>query len=401
MLFIDVSSSCKSAKNTGMQRMTRGLYRHLAERVPVRPICWNRMGKRYQDLGPRELQVLQNPFQVMSRATARPEWYGETRTAEWMRLFFRKTLDLERELTSADVLLIPDFYRDARSELIPRVIGKTGVCSVAIFHDAAALRWAGLSEIDRQRFHQYLQSLAACDVVICISQESQDDLLRIWREAGISPPPTVVEPWPVEFDDLERDDSTNAGQPIVACIASFEPRKNHLTLLAASEKLWSRGLNFELQLVGRTTHYSARRVIPAVWRLRSRGRAVHWLRHISDDDLHQVLRSCRFTVYPSFMEGFGLPIAESLWHGKPVVCGGNGALGEIARAGGCLIVDQRNEESLAAGIEKLLTDEQEYSRLREEARTRTFRTWTEYIEKFLGYLAADAQPRARHEQSLR
>jgi len=386
MLYLDVSSSCKAAKNTGMQRMTRGLYRHLVERLPVTPICWNRLGARYQKLGRRELEILQNPFRVRSKATARPEWYGETRTAELIRLLSRKSIDLERELTPEDILLIPDFYRDARADLIPRVIRQTRVHSIAIFHDAAALRWSGLSRIDRKRFHDYLRSLAACDLVICISQDSQEDLLRIWGEDGVTPTRTVVESWPVEFKESARDESSAAAEPIVACVASFEPRKNHLTLLGAAEKLWSRGIHFQLQLVGRITHYSARRVMPTVWRLQSRGRPVEWLRHISDDALHQVYRACRFTVYPSLTEGFGLPIAESLWHGKPVVCGGNGALGEIARDGGCLLVDQTNEDSLAAGIEKLLTSEETCRRLRDEARARTFRTWPDYMENFLGYL---------------
>jgi glycosyltransferase involved in cell wall biosynthesis len=435
MLFIDVSSSCKSAKNTGMQRTTRGLYRHLARQLPVTPVCWNRMAECYQRLGSREMQILTEPFRVRSKATARPEWYGETRTAEVMRLFFRQTIDLARELTREDVLLIPDFYRDARADLIPEVIRATGVYSVAIFHDAAALRWSGLSAIDRKRFHKYLKSLAACDLVICISEDSQEDLLRIWREDGVAPTRTTVESWPVEFDrDLRGDvgkldrnirsslaaasvgsdgiasgsgaassgggvdeDGAEASRrgadvahadrvPIVACIASFEPRKNHLTLLGAAEQSWSRGMNFQLQLVGRTTHYSARRVIPLVWRLRARGRPVSWLRHISDAALHDVLRSCRFTVYPSLMEGFGLPIAESLWHGKPVVCGGNGALGELARDGGCLIVDQTSEDSLAAGIEKLLTDRNTYDRLCSEARARTFRSWSDYMHNLLGHL---------------
>jgi len=86
------------------------------------------------------------------------------------------------------------------------------------------------------------------------------------------------------------------------------------------------------------------------------------------------------------MEGFGLPILESLWHGKPCVCGGNGALGEVARGGGCLIVDQTSEDAIAAGIQKLLRDQATYARLCVEARARKFRSWSDYIEKLLKHL---------------
>ena len=86
------------------------------------------------------------------------------------------------------------------------------------------------------------------------------------------------------------------------------------------------------------------------------------------------------------MEGFGLPIAESLWHGKPCICGDNGALGEVARGGGCLIVDQTKPDALAGAMKTLLMDRQLYARLVEQARARRFRTWSDYIDKFVTHL---------------
>jgi glycosyltransferase involved in cell wall biosynthesis len=391
MLFLDVTSSCKSAKNTGMQRMTRALYLHLGNRLPVTPICWNEKGRCYQYLGRRELKLLQTPFRILSGATAKPEWRGETFLAELHRLAFRKTVRLENQITSGDILLIPDFYSDVRTQRLPELIAGTGIQSVAIFHDAAALQLAQLSDKARMRFQNYLKSLAAFAQVICISHESHDDLLQRWHEYGTSPTATRVEPWPIEFDRAVRAADSVRARNMIACVGSFEPRKNHLTLLAAAEKLWLRGHDFELHLVGRTTGYYAPKMLPAVWRLQRRGRPLRWLRHVNDETLHEVYRSCRFTVYPSLFEGFGLPIAESLWHGKPCICGGNGALGEIARGGGCLIVDQTSEDALASGIKKLLSDQEAYVRLCTEARARKFRSWPDYIERLLGHLQSPSK----------
>jgi glycosyltransferase involved in cell wall biosynthesis len=391
MLFLDVTSSCKSAKNTGMQRMTRALYLHLRNRLPVTPICWNKKGRCYQHLGRRELKLLQTPFRILSGATAKPEWRGETFLAELHRLAFRKTVRLENQIISGDILLIPDFYSDVRTQRLPELITGTGIQSVAIFHDAAALRLPQLSVKARIRFQNYLKSLAAFAQVICISHESHNDLLQRWREYGTSPAATRVEPWPIEFDRAVRAADSVSARNMIACVGSFEPRKNHLTLLAAAEKLWLQGHDFELQLVGRTTGYYAPKMLPAVWRLQRRGRPLRWLRHVNDETLHEVYRLCRFTVYPSLFEGFGLPIAESLWHGKPCICGGNGALGEVARGGGCLIVDQTSEDALASGIKKLLSDQEAYLRLCTEARAREFRSWPDYIEKLLGHLQSPSK----------
>ena len=86
------------------------------------------------------------------------------------------------------------------------------------------------------------------------------------------------------------------------------------------------------------------------------------------------------------MEGFGLPILESLWHGKPCICGSNGALGEVAAGGGCVLVDQQNEDSLGKAIAMLLKDKDQYERLCAEARARRFRTWNDYIHRLLHHL---------------
>jgi glycosyltransferase involved in cell wall biosynthesis len=157
-------------------------------------------------------------------------------------------------------------------------------------------------------------------------------------------------------------------------------------LLRAAENLWRDGLQFELHLIGRNVGKSFNRIVREIWKLRMRGRPLRWLRHVDDETLLRAYNDCRFTVYPSLMEGFGLPIAESIAHGKPCVCGGNGALGEIARGGGCFIVDQTREEALAEGIKKLLTDETTYGLLCSEARAKKFRTWADYTDKLLQHL---------------
>jgi len=144
-------------------------------------------------------------------------------------------------------------------------------------------------------------------------------------------------------------------------------------------------LSFELCLIGRSAGFG-RKVVREIRRLQSEGWPVRWLKHVDDETLHRAYLDCRFTVYPSLAEGFGLPIMESLWYGKPCVCGGNGALGEAARGGGCLIVDQTSDDSLADGINALLLDQPLYLRLCQEARGRQFRSWSDYTDKLLAYV---------------
>src|ERR1700730_8022273 len=181
-LFIDVTNSCRSVRNTGMQRMTRRLFAELEQRLPVTPLCWNRLGHFYHRLGNRESNYLRKPFQGYKRAMALPELRGEKFPGELRRLLLRKAVDLSSELTGDDVFLAPDFFGDSRRQRLPDLIRKTGAHSIAIFHDAAMERLGLHARRSTRKFREYLQALASFDRVICISEQSRDDLLAFWKE---------------------------------------------------------------------------------------------------------------------------------------------------------------------------------------------------------------------------
>jgi glycosyltransferase involved in cell wall biosynthesis len=86
------------------------------------------------------------------------------------------------------------------------------------------------------------------------------------------------------------------------------------------------------------------------------------------------------------MEGFGIPVIESLAHGRPCVCSGRGALGESARGGGCVPLDSVDAASLAAGIAALLDAPGRLAVLAAEARQRTFPTWADYTRGLTDWL---------------
>jgi glycosyltransferase involved in cell wall biosynthesis len=170
-------------------------------------------------------------------------------------------------------------------------------------------------------------------------------------------------------------------------VSTIEGRKNHAALLDACESLWARGLRFELRLIGMARPETARAALDRIAALRRAGRP---LRHdgAADDALREeAYAQAAFTVYPSLAEGFGLPVAESLVHGKPCVCSGRGALGEIARGGGCLEVDPPGARELAAAMECLLADPARLAALGAAARDRRFKTRKDYAAEVAAWMA--------------
>jgi glycosyltransferase involved in cell wall biosynthesis len=392
-LFIDVTSACRSPQNTGMQRMTRKIFAELSRRLCVQPISWNKVGNCYTELGQTEFGFLTRPFEARAGGAARPEWRGEDPLTEFYRVLRRRRFNLAEEIGDDDVFLVPDIYRDRRREALPGFVRRSRARTIAIFHDATDLRLTDVYPDREKKTRPYVESLALFDLVICVSEEARNDLHYFWKRYGCDPTKTCVEPWPGEMESARPPAEGHEVTDSVLYVSSFHARKNHLGLLRAAEKLWHEGLKFQLRLIGRNVGAPFNKIVREIWKLRMRGQPILWLRHVDDQTLLRAYRECAFTVYPSLMEGFGLPISESLWHGKPCLCGGNGALGEVARGGGCLIVDQANAAALADGIKSLLLDHQLLSRLSAEARARKFRSWSDYIERFLVYLQSEPMPR--------
>jgi len=370
--------------------MTRKIFADLSRRVSVRPICWNPAGNRYTDLGKSEHRFLTRPFDVHGPAMARPEWRGHDPFTEFLRLLVRRRVDIDAAIGPDDVLLVPDIYRDSRRKVVPEFINRTPAKTIAIFHDATDLRLTSVYVDREKKSRPYVESLARYDLVICVSEEARRDLHHFWKEYGCGETETRVEHWPGELEGADHAGDPESANDSILYVSSFHGRKNHLRLLRVAEKLWQQGVTFELQLIGRDVGLPLNKIVRQIRRLQMRSRRLRWLRHVDDERLLRAYRECRFTVYPSLMEGYGLPIVESLLHGKPCVCGDNGALGEVARGGGCLIVDQSSDDSLADGIKQLLQDRELYLRFCREARERRFRTWADYIDKLLGY--AERQP---------
>ena len=94
----------------------------------------------------------------------------------------------------------------------------------------------------------------------------------------------------------------------------------------------------------------------------ARGDGVTWLGEVGDDELAQFYRGALCVAYPSLYEGFGIPIAEAMACGAPVVTSAGGATEEVA-GGAAVLVDPLDPAAIAAGIEDAIA-------CRDELRTR-------------------------------
>jgi glycosyltransferase involved in cell wall biosynthesis len=165
--------------------------------------------------------------------------------------------------------------------------------------------------------------------------------------------------------------------PLVLVVGSHEPRKNHVRVLEAAELLWRSGCRFRLAFVGGNA-WGGGSFEALVDELRRGARPVEVHHRVADGVLHGAYALARFTVFPSLIEGFGLPILESLAVGTPVITSNHGSMAELAMGGGCVTVDPRDVSALVGSMRRLLSDDGELNRLAREAQRRPLRRWQDF-----------------------
>jgi len=167
----------------------------------------------------------------------------------------------------------------------------------------------------------------------------------------------------------------------VLCVSTFEPRKNHRTLIEAFRTLRARrpDLSISLKLVG-NRYAEANRLFEEIQKAADADKQIILIGNVSDSVLAAEYECATFTIYPSLVEGFGLPILESLWMGRPCICNAKGVMAELAVGGGCLTVDMNSPIELEAAIERLATDNELLGQLGKQAVSRDIMTWRTYSD---------------------
>ncbi len=171
--------------------------------------------------------------------------------------------------------------------------------------------------------------------------------------------------------------------PFVLTVGDLQPRKNHLGLLHAFEETLRQHphLPHRLVFVGKETWYS-KVLHRAVVRSGIADR-VHFTDFVEDPDLLHFYGACDLFVFPSFYEGFGLPILEAMACARAVACSSSTAMPEVANAAGILF-DPYSVPEMSRAIADVLLDEELRARLERLGSNRAASfTWERAAERTL------------------
>ncbi|MGT0247062.1 glycosyltransferase family 4 protein [Burkholderia pyrrocinia] len=213
-----------------------------------------------------------------------------------------------------------------------RAMARRNTRSVFMVHDLIPLTHAeycrpGVDDAHRLRIHTALQH---ANGLIANSQATLDSLTAEAALAGLHLPPTVVAP-------LASGVATRAqglsplDHPYFVMLGTIEPRKNHWFMLHVWRRLVERhgAAAPKLVVIGRRG-WECENVIDMLDRCSSLRGAVIEETDCSDDQLHIWLQHARALLFPSFVEGYGMPLVEALALRVPVLASDLGVFREIA-----------------------------------------------------------------------
>ncbi|MGE4357862.1 MAG: glycosyltransferase family 4 protein, partial [Candidatus Omnitrophota bacterium] len=165
-------------------------------------------------------------------------------------------------------------------------------------------------------------------------------------------------------------------------VGTIEPRKNLKNLILAFDKL-KKEITHQLVIVG-MKGWGTEEIFSLVESLNLKDKVI-FTGYLPQRGINFFYNLCDCFVYPSFYEGFGLPIVEAMQAGCAVITSNTSSCGEIGKNAG-ILVEPDSLDSLASAIFKVVSDRGLNCKLRESAlrRAKDF-SWKVAGEKTLHF----------------
>lgn len=269
-------------------------------------------------------------------------WNGENvkpTVLKWMARKILFSLSFSHAIThkshkkSSAFYLLLSHHHLMKEHAIQRFLGQTKARLVVMIHDIIPIEFPEYSRPGEDKRHlQRLKTVAKLANAVIVPTESVKQSLRPFMPAQL-PIQTIahgLHMWGLE-KTVQNPNITIPSKPYFVCIGTIEPRKNHLLLLNIWRNLaQSLGKDTpQLIIIGRRG-WENENILDMLERCPALQDNVKEYNALNDQQVVHLLRHARALLFPSFTEGFGLPLLEALAVQTPVVCSDISVFKEVA-----------------------------------------------------------------------
>jgi glycosyltransferase involved in cell wall biosynthesis len=282
-------------------------------------------------------------------------------------------------------------YRDLR---------KAGVSVNFLIHDLLPITRPKFFEKKAGADHaKWMKAIVkSSDRLICVSRAVRDDVIAWMAEhypVGLKAVSIevvhhgadIIASMPSKgFDRRAVDSLARIGLRMTfLMVGTMEPRKGYSQTLRAFERLWKKGLDINLVIVGKEG-WDMEAVVSSIISNTENDRRLFWLTDISDEFLEKLYSMSACLIAASEGEGFGLPLIEAAQHDLPIIARDIPVFREVAD-GSVFFFSGLRPIDLAAAVEEWIKLFQ--SGAYPKSNTMRWLTWEESVDKLAGILTGE------------
>ncbi len=273
-------------------------------------------------------------------------------TPLWLNYFIPQIIEKE----SLDIFI-------GSNILVP--LKKSAKCKyIAIIHDIMPLTHPEFFPFSYRTFLKFYlpEVIQSAELIITISETSKKnicDYFNIPEEKVKVVYNTISKKIKYlsffEREELKKNSNLNIPDEFLLYVGNIEKRKNIESIINIAKKLDEIDNKLKIVLVGRPG-FGFENFKKSLSSLRDR---IILFTKVTDDDLLILYNSAKIFIFPTYVEGFGLPPLEAMACGIPVIASNCDALKEVAKDAAILVYPDDVDGFLAA-IKKLLSDKELY-----------------------------------------
>lgn len=216
----------------------------------------------------------------------------------------------------------------------------------------------------RMLFFLHKRALRQADAIVAISEETKQSVIELF---GIPAERIRV----VSFSYMplgEKKEALLVPDSFFLFAGVLKERKNVAGIIRAFSLFARSDTRYELLIAGKQSgeYAESLRLVARELGIEKR---VRFVGYVTDAELAYLYSKARALVFPSFIEGFGMPVLEAMHAGLPVITSNHGALAEVA-GDAALLVDPSHPEDIAAAMSRIATDTVLCKELREKGLVR-------------------------------
>lgn len=229
------------------------------------------------------------------------------------------------------------------NQLMPNVL--CAKSSIMIIHDIMPLEYPEYWPLLHKYYKYYLgYMLKRCKAIITVSDTTKFKINQFY-EISTNKITTIYNG--IKFDDEDLSDvEQNQDSPFIYIGADL-PNKNLELLTEIFSKVDD---SICLNMIGGCCKNE--RVVKAA----KQNKNIRLLGFVSEGELKKQYQNCKALVYPSISEGFGLPLVEAMWYGKPIIVADRDYAREVCKDYSVTFFDIENKEELISIINSFSYD---------------------------------------------